>query len=285
MNLILSIFPGIDSLGRGFEEEGFCVVRGPDLLWGGDIHRFHPPADRFDGVIGGSPCQDFSLARRSPPTGQGVKLLAEFARVVKEATPDWFLLENVPGVPSLEVEGYSMQRLNLRASECGGTQRRNRCFQFGSRDGRKLAIDRQPQTVTNQACALASEGKYRHRRSFADFCEAQGLPRDFDLPGYSIAAKYKAVGNGVHVGVAQTIARAIRDAPASPNPRAFTLCACDCGRAISGRQVTATAGCRKRMQRKRDGSSIQSSGSVTVTVPGIDRAAESQRKNQRRAKI
>ncbi len=32
--LVLSVFPGIDLLGRGFEAEGFCVVRGPDLLWG-----------------------------------------------------------------------------------------------------------------------------------------------------------------------------------------------------------------------------------------------------------
>ena len=27
-----------------FELEGFTIVRGPDLLWGGDIRRFFPPA-------------------------------------------------------------------------------------------------------------------------------------------------------------------------------------------------------------------------------------------------
>lgn len=32
--VILSIFPGIDLLGKGFEEQGFCVVRGPDLITG-----------------------------------------------------------------------------------------------------------------------------------------------------------------------------------------------------------------------------------------------------------
>lgn len=26
---------------KGFELEGFCVVRGPDLLWGGDVRLFH----------------------------------------------------------------------------------------------------------------------------------------------------------------------------------------------------------------------------------------------------
>jgi DNA (cytosine-5)-methyltransferase 1 len=61
--LVLSLFPGIGLLDRAFEEVGFCVVRGPDVLWGGDIHRFRPPAGRFDGVIGGPPCQAFSVLR------------------------------------------------------------------------------------------------------------------------------------------------------------------------------------------------------------------------------
>lgn len=59
--IVLSIFPGIDLLGCGFEAEGYCVVRGPDLLWGGDIRRFHVPAGRFNGIIAG-----FSSGRRRP---------------------------------------------------------------------------------------------------------------------------------------------------------------------------------------------------------------------------
>ena len=41
---VLSLFPGIDVLGLGFEQEGFIVVRGPDPLWGSlhDVRRFHP---------------------------------------------------------------------------------------------------------------------------------------------------------------------------------------------------------------------------------------------------
>jgi DNA (cytosine-5)-methyltransferase 1 len=54
--LVLSLFPGIGLLDMAFELEGFCVVRGPDLCCGGgrDIKNFHPPAGRFDGVIGGA---------------------------------------------------------------------------------------------------------------------------------------------------------------------------------------------------------------------------------------
>ena len=37
--LVLSVFPGIDLLGRAFEEQEYCVVRGPDLLWGGVKRR------------------------------------------------------------------------------------------------------------------------------------------------------------------------------------------------------------------------------------------------------
>jgi hypothetical protein len=66
-SLVLSLFPGIDLLGRGFELEGFSIVRGPDLIFGGDVRTFSVPRGRFDGVIGGSPCPDFSRARRAPP--------------------------------------------------------------------------------------------------------------------------------------------------------------------------------------------------------------------------
>ena len=78
MSLVLSLFPGIGLLDRAFEEEGFCVVRGPDLLWGGDIKTFHPPAGKFDGVIGGPPCQLFSASFTAlaiaRPIGSGTPL-------------------------------------------------------------------------------------------------------------------------------------------------------------------------------------------------------------------
>jgi hypothetical protein len=79
IGLVLSCFPGIGLLDRAFEEEGFCVVRGPDLLWGGDIRTFHPPAGRFDGVIGGPPCQLFSSFRHlNPNVGRHGNLIPEF---------------------------------------------------------------------------------------------------------------------------------------------------------------------------------------------------------------
>ena len=108
MSLVLSLFPGIGLLDMAFEEEGFCVVRGPDLLWGGDIRRFHPPAGKFDGVIGGPPCQAFSRLRHLVKAN-GYKtaenLIPEFERVVAEALPSWFLMENVSEAPEPRVTG------------------------------------------------------------------------------------------------------------------------------------------------------------------------------------
>jgi DNA (cytosine-5)-methyltransferase 1 len=245
---VLSIFPGADLLGRGFEEEGYCVVRGPDLVWGGDIRRFHPTPGIFAGVIGGSPCQQFSGLNRNPVLEIGLEMLGQFVRVVRESECEWFVMENVPAVPDVVVPGYTVQRLNLSAAECGGRQRRNRCFQFGSRDGACISPKRARMQRITERAAIASEAARDNRRTFADFCELQGLPRDFDLPGLSLSAKYKAVGNGVPVYMARVIARAVRERLPS---RSAALCVCGCGRSVAGRQTMATAACRKRMERRR----------------------------------
>lgn len=260
MMLVLSLFPGIDLLGRGFEAEGYCVVRGPDLIWGGDIRAFHPAYGKFDGVIAGSPCQDFSRARRSAPTGYGVEMLNEFTRCVTEARPAWFLLENVPTVPNIAVDGYTVQRFDLNARECGMSQSRLRHFQFGSRKGLVIVPARgKPIGDQSQIC-LATEGARKDRRAFSDFCQEQGLPRDFALPGMSIKAKYRAVGNGVPVPMARVIARAIRTA----NRRAadVRLCLCGCGRIVNGKQQSALPACRKRLERRRR------CDQPAVTIPG-----------------
>ena len=249
--LVLSLFPGIDLFGRGFEMEGFCVVRGPDTLFGGDVRRFHAPRDKFQGIIGGSPCQDFSKARRTAPTGEGVELLGEFLRIVDEAAPEWFLLENVPTVPTIKHPAYRTQRLDVRASEVGLTQRRLRHFQFGSRQGLCLCLPRERLNAETEPTALASEGRRKGRRSFEEFCQLQGLPPDFDLPGFTLAEKYKAVGNGVPVPMARLSAEAIRDRLRKPGES--RLCACGCGRPVTRKASSAGAACRKRLERSRRG--------------------------------
>jgi DNA (cytosine-5)-methyltransferase 1 len=258
--LVLSVFTGAGLLDRGFELEGYCVVSAGDVIWGRDVRDFQPSRHVFEGIIAGSPCQDFSKARRSPPTGNGLLMMAEFRRIVLAAEPSWWLLENVPQVPDMAIDGYKVQRLNLNAKECGCRQNRPRCFQFGSRDGFPLVIDRGEFSRAESPCAMATEGKRQQRRTFADFCELQGLPRTFDLPGWSQAMRYKFVGNGVPVPMARVVAGAIKRRAVTRWQR---LCVCRCGRLVRSGRTLATAACRKRMQRARDASSVSEPGRVT----------------------
>lgn len=150
MKLVLSLFPGIGLLDKAFELEGFCIVRGPDLLWGGDVRRFHPPAGRFDGVIGGPPCQAFSrLAHMVRHNGHEPKfgnLIPEFERVVREAAPRWFVMENVPDAPTPDVAGYGIWSTLLNNRQCfdedGSPAKQNRVrrWSFGLRGERPTPL-------------------------------------------------------------------------------------------------------------------------------------------------
>ena len=127
---MLSLFPGLDLLGHAFTEQGFSVVRGPDLLYNSRIEDFHIPRSVVTGIIAGPPCQDFSKARRCKPSGHGLRMLAELLRVIDEAQPEWVLIENVPQIPDVLHPAYHHQRLDIADCECGGTQLRRRHIQF-----------------------------------------------------------------------------------------------------------------------------------------------------------
>jgi DNA (cytosine-5)-methyltransferase 1 len=231
------------------------VVRGPDILWGGDIREFHPPANVFTGVIGGPPCQDFSGLRRAAPTGYGRLMLSEFERVVTEAQPEWWLAENVARVPDLIIAGWSHQRLDINQAWYG-ISRRLRHVQFGSRSGRLLHVTRHPVTGPHEGAALASDN-----RDFRTLCRLQGLPETFDLPPFRVEDKKKAVGNGVPLEMGLALAGAIIEAYQKPVVLQQTLegqlvrsdvCACGCGRQVTGSQEYYDYSCRKRAQRGRE---------------------------------
>jgi DNA (cytosine-5)-methyltransferase 1 len=236
--LVLSLFPGIGLLDMAFEEEGFCVVRGPDLLWGGDVRRFHPPAGRFDGVIGGPPCQAFSRLRHMCEA-QGFSvapnLIPEYERVVREAAPAWFVMENVPDAPTPSIPGYVVCDRIVADVWVGGETKRRRRFSFGTHDGRALHVETLPlHTTTPAPAVLASSGGRRRpvalggsgkpkrwtggelpkRRSaggYADALRCQGLPPDFlaDSPLTS-EGKFRVVGNGVPLPMGRAVARAVK---------------------------------------------------------------------------
>jgi DNA (cytosine-5)-methyltransferase 1 len=236
--LVLSLFPGIGMLDQAFEEEGFCVVRGPDVLWGGDIRRFHPPSGRFDGIIGGPPCQAFSrLAAMVRHNGHEPKfgnLIPEFERCVRVAEPRWFLMENVPDAPLPYVPGYSRWSTLLNNRQLGETQNRVRRWSFGVQGNECMplmieTVALEPFDFEYAACG-GSGGGARHAsgsckkktttlpmntksyRSFSHIKRLQGLPADFDLPPFTVVAKCKAVGNGVPLAMGRAMAKAVKRA-------------------------------------------------------------------------
>ena len=238
MELVLSLFPGIGMLDKGFEEAGFCIVRGPDLIFGGDVRTFRVPAGKFDGVIGGPPCQDFSKARRSAPSGNGLEMISEFERIVQEATPTWWLAENVPCVPNIRISGYSWQRLDVSPRDFGARQIRNRHVQFGANDGGVVVLERS--SAGAESIQTVTTGD---RRPVSVIAELQGLPADFDIPAFSRVAVKRAIGNGVHLAVARALAMAVTHRSLNAHHR---LCSCGCGRPVTGRQLSASRACRKR---------------------------------------
>jgi DNA (cytosine-5)-methyltransferase 1 len=126
MQLVLSLFPGADLFGRAFERIGFSVVRGPDKLWGGDVRDFHVPPGKFDGIIGGPPCQTFSNLTKMNGTN-AVNLIPEFVRIVEEAQPKWAVMENVPGA---KLHAPNWPAVFTRDWDMGGLTNRPRAFWF-----------------------------------------------------------------------------------------------------------------------------------------------------------
>jgi DNA (cytosine-5)-methyltransferase 1 len=271
--LVLSLFPGVGLLDRAFIAEGVSVVTGPEALFGQYVEDFHGVAGRFDGIIGGPPCQDFSCLRTAPPTGNGVRLLREFLRVVCECGPTWFVLENVPRVPDVRIAGYQVQRFDLWDIECGGKQLRCRHFQFGHRLGwivrperKRVTANGSVRSVTRRAVTAAAIGcdygasvagtlsrverSAARRKTFRQHCLDQGLPGSLRLPGMRPRAAWWAIGNGVPLGMGRVVARAVLAA----GPRdASRDCRCGCGRPVTPQRRDATAACRKRLERARRG--------------------------------
>lgn len=97
-------------------------------------------------VTAGVPCQDVSIAgRRAGLAGTRTGLFHEFARILREVRPAWFIFENVPGLLSsnqgrdfaevlrvLMVEcGYGLAWRVLDSRYFGVAQRRQRVFIVG----------------------------------------------------------------------------------------------------------------------------------------------------------
>lgn len=94
-------YPDIVELGDiktiGYADGQFCRIneRGEYNTLGADFH------EDIDLMIGGSPCQDLSIAKkdRKGLKGERSGLFYEYIRLLKEVKPRWFILENVASMP------------------------------------------------------------------------------------------------------------------------------------------------------------------------------------------
>lgn len=99
---------------------------------------------KCDLVVGGSPCQSFSIAGKREGLQGESGLMYEYIRAVREIRPEWFLWENVPGAFSsehgeafrqllseMDKLGYGLAWRVLDAQFFGVAQRRRRLFLVG----------------------------------------------------------------------------------------------------------------------------------------------------------
>ena len=166
----VSIFSGVEAATLAWEPLGweplaFCEIddfpsavlseRWPDVPNLGDINKVDWKKEihgAVDLVVGGSPCQSFSIAGKREGLKGASGLMFEYIRCVQELRPRWFLWENVPGALSSENGGAFGQLLRemdelgyclawrvLDAQFFGVAQRRRRLFLVGHIGDRRSA--------------------------------------------------------------------------------------------------------------------------------------------------
>lgn len=167
----IDLFCGAGGLSLGFKEAGFKILLGLDA-WEDAVITYRKnlsgtkgvvcditcidPNDLLknyeinssdvDVIIGGPPCQGFSLSGNRILSDPRNSLYKHFVRFVSEIKPKAFVMENVPGLLSLfdgkveesvkqdfETLGYVVQDKILHSEEYGVPQKRRRVFFVGIR--------------------------------------------------------------------------------------------------------------------------------------------------------
>ena len=163
---VIDLFAGCGGMSLGFENAGFDIVAAFDN-WDAaitiyEINFSHPiykkdlgaddvvqqiSALHPDLIMGGPPCQDYSIAGKRE-LGKRANLTIWFAEIVSTVKPTWVVFENVYNIERfstvtvlkqmLSDAGYGITTRVLDASRCGVPQKRQRFFlvgKLGERDG------------------------------------------------------------------------------------------------------------------------------------------------------
>ncbi|MBI3452618.1 MAG: DNA cytosine methyltransferase, partial [Rhodospirillales bacterium] len=187
--IVVDLFAGAGGLSLGFEQAGFDIAAAIDIdpihcavhefnfpncksicssvteLSGADIRKFSGIGKKeIDVVIGGAPCQGFSMIGKRALDDPRNRLVHHFVRIVKELKPRYFVFENVKGltvgahrrfldeiVSAFSKIGYStlLPWRVLNAAEYGVPQDRRRLFLLGAR--KNVCLPAYPETQTRRA--------------------------------------------------------------------------------------------------------------------------------------
>ena len=199
----VDLFSGCGGMSLGFQNAGFTMLAAYDN-WDAAVNIYksnfdHPifKADLNDDqavleirnfspdiIIGGPPCQDFSIAGQRN-MGARANLTIRYAEIISQIKPEWFVMENVYNIERMPVlpkmmnivknAGYGLTIRILDASRCGVPQKRNRFFMIGhlgDNDGFLDAIidrglsDKQMTVFDYLGDSLGTEFYYMHPRSY-----------------------------------------------------------------------------------------------------------------------
>ena len=167
---VLDLFCGCGGMSLGFEEAGYHVLLGIDI-WKdaletykynhkqsktlcADMASLNPvevekllDGHKIDVIIGGPPCQGFSIAGKRIVDDERNKLYKGFVRMVNYFQPKAFVMENVPNILSIgggavkeaiikdfEELGYHIEVQVMLASNYGVPQNRRRAVFVGTRN-------------------------------------------------------------------------------------------------------------------------------------------------------
>lgn len=189
---VIDLFSGCGGLSFGLGEAGYEVLLGVDN-WQPALETFklnHPGSQilnadiskltgkkisglvkkKIDVLVGGPPCQGFSLSGPRNFHDPRNRLYLDFIRLVKELKPKAFIIENVPGLGSLfggaikerilqefEKIGYSVSAKVVNASDYGVPQHRRRIIFVGIK-GKKTFEFPEPSHTEKKITVLEAIG-------------------------------------------------------------------------------------------------------------------------------
>ncbi len=154
------MFSGCGGMSLGFQNAGFQIVAAYDNWQPAiDIYQrnFQHPIFKKDlstedvvselkgyspdMIIGGPPCQDFSIAGKREFRGKRANLTLKYGHIVSEVRPQWFVMENVYNIEKSPIfeevlaifksAGYGITKHVWDASYMGVPQMRRRYFVIG----------------------------------------------------------------------------------------------------------------------------------------------------------